>query len=445
MVSFNATCRPWWARCAIGGPWQRHISAGVILALGLTGCGARSLSPQAAMPEQATEHRTSYVDHAVRPIGHQVVDSEVETAAAESDVVTADAVRMDEAEGVTTASVAIAADTGEVEGPRLFVERSSGLEECPCPPAGCLRETLEDFPDEYLCDGGDRGHPVHYTGDQMAGLETEDTVVEFTDSSGKRRVKPSNSVCVYAPRFAAVTTVSGVNEDVAMDKIVGASVVLRGGNLRNRQAIVDAEQKDSAGRIVTRLRGSMVTTKTQRNEMHLPVKIITHEQTIIALNDLAFLQTGTLAQSDEARLALGIQAAFTWTRVQYPVMSAEAHGLGQIKARFQTNEMTGIDPEARPGKIRIVKLADRQTAKTGDEITFTIRYDNLGDLAVSNVVISDNLTPRLEYVPDSATSDRNGALEVFDNDEGSVILRWVLDGAVSGGKGGVVTFKARVK
>jgi len=38
------------------------------------------------------------------------------------------------------------------------------------------------------------------------GLDTEDTVAEYTDHLGRRRVKPTNRVAVYAPRFAAVRT-----------------------------------------------------------------------------------------------------------------------------------------------------------------------------------------------------------------------------------------------
>ena len=70
---------------------------------------------------------------------------------------------------------------------------------------------------------------------------------------------------------------------------------------------------------------------------------------------------------------------------------------------------------------------------------------NIGDLAVHDVVIVDNLTPRLEYVEDSATCNRDGRLVEEDNGEGSLILRWELDDPLAGRTGGVVTFKARVR
>jgi len=61
------------------------------------------------------------------------------------------------------------------------------------------------------------------------------------------------------------------------------------------------------------------------------------------------------------------------------------------------------------------------------------------------VVIVDNLTPRLEYVDDSATCDLNGHLVTEDNGEGSLVLKWELDEPLAGRTGGVVTFQARVR
>ncbi len=71
----------------------------------------------------------------------------------------------------------------------------------------------QHYPDEYLCDGGDREIPVHYYEDTRQGLDTEDTIAEFTDHKGKQRTSKSNKVCVYAPRFASVRSVSLPHEE----------------------------------------------------------------------------------------------------------------------------------------------------------------------------------------------------------------------------------------
>jgi uncharacterized repeat protein (TIGR01451 family) len=84
-------------------------------------------------------------------------------------------------------------------------------------------------------------------------------------------------------------------------------------------------------------------------------------------------------------------------------------------------------------------------AQSGDIVEFTIRYDNLGPNTVHHVRIADNLTPRLAYVDDSATSDREGRLVVQDNGEGSLVLVWELTNPLPPKTGGVVSFKARIR
>ena len=63
---------------------------------------------------------------------------------------------------------------------------------------------------EYVCDGGDLKSSVVIRDDWSAiGIEPTDTVVYYETETGKVCVKPSNRVCIYAPRFGAVRQVSG--------------------------------------------------------------------------------------------------------------------------------------------------------------------------------------------------------------------------------------------
>ena len=119
--------------------------------------------------------------------------------------------------------------------------------------------------------------------------------------------------------------------------------------------------------------------------------------------------------------------------------------LGETR-QSRAAEVVGKEDQRRtPGRLRIVKLADKKTALPGDVITFTIRYDNLGDRELHHIRIIDNLTPRLEYVDDSATSNRAGKLVVEDNEEGSLVLKFELSQPLPGHTGGVVTFKVKVR
>ena len=74
--------------------------------------------------------------------------------------------------------------------------------------------------EECLHDGGDGGRRAGIgPGGRLEGLDPSDTVVEYTDSSGRRRVMPSNRVCICVPRFAALRSelpLAGLGTSVAV-------------------------------------------------------------------------------------------------------------------------------------------------------------------------------------------------------------------------------------
>jgi len=322
---------------------------------------------------------------------------------------------------------------------------------CPIPCEGAVIDespcaSAKLYPDEYLCDGGDRDYPIHYEDDQMLGFETEDAAVEYRDDSGKRHVKPTNRVCVYSPRFAAVTSITQSMEDVGGSRPLQAIAAAAGTGLSNREATFAQHQRDGSERLVTRVRGSGLTNSASPDVVDRPIGIHGHVHTTTPLLDFAFLRTGVMKQAEEARLAESIQSARVWTRDQNPVVTAKSEQAIELKGHFKALELVGQENRFNgQGKLRIVKSADKRIAEPGDIVKFSIRYDNIGDREVHDVVIVDNLTPRLEYITDSATCDRDGALQVEDNGEGSVILKWVLDEPLKGRSGGVVTFQAIVR
>jgi uncharacterized repeat protein (TIGR01451 family) len=325
---------------------------------------------------------------------------------------------------------------------RMPLDCPTDVEACPgaCPQAG------EYFPDEYLCDGGDRALPVHYNEQQMLGLETEDTVVEYKDDAGKRRVRPANKVCIYSPRFAAVVSISGLTEDVGGGRPIQSVATTRGVALKSRDVTVAHNQRDMTERLISRSRGSGLQTGSSAVEFDRPEAIHGHIHTTTPIANYGFLQSGQIRQAEGAWLAESIQSASVWTRDQNPTIVGAIDTAGELRSRFTPTEFVGRENRFNgKGKLRIVKLADKEIAASGDIVTFKIRFDNIGDRDVNEVVIVDNLTPRLEYVDDSATCDRNGQLITEDNGEGSLILRWELDEPLPGRTGGVVTFQARVR
>jgi uncharacterized repeat protein (TIGR01451 family) len=93
----------------------------------------------------------------------------------------------------------------------------------------------------------------------------------------------------------------------------------------------------------------------------------------------------------------------------------------------------------------LVKCADRTSAQPGDVVTFFLRYSNHGSKPIADVAVTDSLSPRLEYVPGSAQSDRPGVFTTQVNEAGSLILRWEISGTLQPGQCGALRFQARVR
>ena len=93
----------------------------------------------------------------------------------------------------------------------------------------------------------------------------------------------------------------------------------------------------------------------------------------------------------------------------------------------------------------LCKTVDRKEAEIGEVVTFTLKYTNPGGQPITNVVVNDSLTGRLEYVPGSAKSERNAVFTTQENEAGSQILRREVSGVLQPGQSGTVTFQARIR
>jgi len=304
----------------------------------------------------------------------------------------------------------------------------------------------EQYPDEYLLDGGDRDHPVHYQGPYRDGLETEDTVTEYVDHTGKPHVKATNQVAIYSPRFASVRAVTTPSGETAIGRLAGMHESTRDSGVSNRVGPQRHTDSQRLSGVRVRSRASGVNAREGQLNTKNVASLTTHEQLLNTYEELSYFLRGEILQSNEARLAAGIEAATTWTRDENPVVIATLDSLHEVTAKFRLAEMVGIeDPRKDPGRLEIVKVANTSTAKPGDIVTFAIRYKNKGEREVTDVRIVDNLTPRLEYIDDSATSDRAGEINIQDNGEGSLVLTFTLDAPLKEKTSGVITFQCRVR
>ncbi len=316
------------------------------------------------------------------------------------------------------------------------------------------------YPDEYLLDGGDRAHPVTYDRTFRRGLDTEDTIGECVDHSGKRRTIPSNSVAIYAPRFGEVRSITTPGGQTAIDKLAGASELRRDSGVRTKVGPQKYAKNEGLKGIQTRLRASGTSSKTAAMGTRQSVRLTEHKFALKGKQEFSFAFRGEIDTSAEAYLAKGIDAAMHWSKPENLVAIVRNDALQEVKVRASGAELVGLeDRHTQAGDLHLVKLADKAVAQPGDVITFVIRFDNLGDLELNNVRIVDNLTPRLEFLEDSATCDLPGQVVMEDNDEGSYVLTFALDEPLPGRKakddvknkgkdirtGGVITFQCKVR
>jgi uncharacterized repeat protein (TIGR01451 family) len=303
------------------------------------------------------------------------------------------------------------------------------------------------YADEYLCDGGDRDWPVHYGAQERLGLDTEDTVAEYVDHHGAEHMKPSNKVCVYAPRFAAVRTISQPVLGESLATSVGMNHQLGDDALHTRVGSTQKVKRDAVGGLRMRSRASGMDSEEVGLGVIQDLAAVEHDKINNLFQNFNFDVAINADLTTAARLNYGLGAAAVWSLENSPVISGQIEspqeGLFEVSATAITVHDDAISDE--PGQLQIAKFADRKDAKQGDVITFTIRYRNQGPREVHYVRIVDNLTPRLEYVEGSGTSDRDGRLAVEDNGEGSLVLTFEIAEPLPADAGGVTTFQARVR
>lgn len=300
-------------------------------------------------------------------------------------------------------------------------------------------------PQEFLCNGGDLPPEARVMKDNsIGGLDPQDAIVHYTTEAGDIALQASNRVCVYSPRFGAIRQVSGA---VAGEKAIGLGgtyqpVGPNGIGLSQPSLMVEDIAELSRADVARR-----VDAMRDRNR-GVPVEGIV--QPLVAedaLQILATLDFVSLSRLDESQIAIlqqGAVAAQSWMirdavevmieSMTPPVLIRDARVEAFVEYDF---------PDA--GRLQIIKVADKDHAQQGEEITFAIQVQNVGDSAVSKVEIADSLVTRLEYVEDSQTCDREAEFETKGNAAGSVRLKWSLAEPLAVGETAKIEFKCRVR
>jgi uncharacterized repeat protein (TIGR01451 family) len=280
---------------------------------------------------------------------------------------------------------------------------------------------------------------------QVHGLEQEDTVVHFDTLEGDTVVVPTNRVCLYAPRFGSVRSVTGlvVHQDANGPRGVEQPVapILHD---EVRVPVMSQQRQHLVAEIGRRNAGAYLTPEGdgQLSEALLPYG---YDGPLSLAEQFAMIREGRYEQAEKARLATAIQAAIVWSNVQAVQVLLDGRIAREEAGVEQAETVYVVDDPRGPGCLRVLKAASAHEALPGDEVEFAIRFDNVGGKPIGNVTIVDNLTTRLEYVDGSATSSLASEFFTEPNEAGSLALRWEIADPLDPGHGGHVTFRCRVR
>ncbi|HYW78739.1 MAG TPA: hypothetical protein VE890_04145 [Thermoguttaceae bacterium] len=301
--------------------------------------------------------------------------------------------------------------------------------------------------DEYLRDGGDRGLPAEVSEQwEVRGLELEDTIAHYDTVEGERIVEPSNRVHIYSPRFGAVRQVVSLRANQQRNRTAGVYVpeILVGPT--TVQLVADSKQNIQAERQVGTK--SAVDFRTRQGDGVVSTRVLAsgfHQDFFLPYENIRVIRQGVLEGSEMAWLARGHTAAVAWAHDQ-AVQVILDHRAAMAQSAHQSIESvyTVKEPPANP-KLRVIKVASTGAAEPGDEVSFTIRFDNVGNQTIGNVTIIDNLTTRLQYVDGSGQCSLDAAFSTEVNEGDSLAVRCEVADPLEPGDGGVVRFRCKVR
>ena len=250
--------------------------------------------------------------------------------------------------------------------------------------------------EECITDGSDKGDRLGLNiAGKLAGLNPTDVGVEYTQN-GKRKVTTSNEVCICSPRFA-----------------IRKATVAPGG-LRSNEVIDGATQ--SVGRLAmqTKLHSAGSDQRIKASEAE------TKNRPMIQV------------------LSTGVHSFVGTSKAVAVYVSQGTH---EVVSQLGPDERT-----SSPNRLVVTKSVDpKHAVQVGDVVTFSIRFENKTDSPITDLVVSDSLSGRLEFVNGSAASDRTTNTTTMPNEAGSVTVRFEVPGTLAPGESGTVTFKAKVR
>jgi uncharacterized repeat protein (TIGR01451 family) len=299
--------------------------------------------------------------------------------------------------------------------------------------------------DEYLCDGGDYGFPAAVTADwHIEGLEQEDTIAHYDTIDGRTIVTPSNKLCIYAPRFAAVRQVIDVREYDRYAAVGGTLQRITPAPLADRETPIAALAQSKVNVDRSKQPPSLLRERQHPGELDRDRRVEESVGSLAPYANLQIVRTGELIGTDIVKVARSSLAAITWAGDQAAQVVLDKRR-AQAEVSVQSPGTIYHLFEPNNPKLRLIKLASKSAAQPGEEVEFTLRFDNIGDRVIGNVTIADNLTTRLEYIEGSQKPSLPADFSTQANQGESLVLRWELKDPLPKHEGGVLRFRCRVR
>jgi uncharacterized repeat protein (TIGR01451 family) len=297
-----------------------------------------------------------------------------------------------------------------------------------------------------ICDGGDHLAPAKVRDGELVQLTAGDTVAKYRaedDLEHQTCIAVSNTTCVFSPRFASVREVvrpfegsviaatSRVETDRSVEIDTGLDPVVSG----RRRIGPDTARQNATGMGIETAAVALAVA----DEL-LPDAAIGEEHPQAAANEQ---DAQPVSRVLDVRDVVGFDIPYAWTCLQEAsVMVGEKPAA--VISSDRTTATLRIEEEGR-AELTISKSAGNTTARTGEELDFTIAFFNSGNRPLADVVLVDALPQRLEYITDSADATVPASFSTGQGDDGSVVLTWRLTETLEPGETGFVRFRTLVR
>lgn len=299
---------------------------------------------------------------------------------------------------------------------------------------------------EYVVTGGDSKGEMYSREDwSVENLDKEDSVAHFDTVDGRILSEPTNRLFLYSPRFGAARQVIG--------PIAGESRVM----LESANTTAQAVQKEGVQAVDARtaetkpLGASQNAGVASAESLAAPTIGTSRVMSMEANAQLrlhALLTSATvddLATNDASLMLEGALAAQGWSGEQKVAVALDTVNAFSNTYLEGAGTIYSVKDDTKTSKLRVIKIANKDAARPGELVEFTLRFENIGDEPIGNVTILDNLSARLAYVDNTAKSSVPAEFLAELNAQGSLNLRWEITEPLEPKEFGVVRFICKVR